>query len=155
MKIDHRVLLELNAVLRESLTAINQYFLHGRMLKNAGYHALDERVVHRSIDEMKMADKLVQRIFLLEGLPNLQELNKLLIGENVPEILACDLKLEQRKHQVLLKAIATCEKLEDFVTRDLLEKFKHENEESIDWIETQQDLIDAMGLQNYLQSQTL
>lgn len=153
MQATPQVLTELNAVLRESLTLINQYFLHARMLRNMGYDALDKRMAHQSIDEMKMADKLMQRIFLLEGLPNLQDLGKLLIGESVPEILECDLKGEQRKHAVLLKAIAACEAAQDYVSRELLEGFKDENEEYMDWLETQQELIEQMGLPNYLQSQ--
>lgn len=154
MQVSPTVLAALNNVLRESLTAINQYFLHGRMLKNQGYKELNERIVHQSIDEMKISDKLVQRIFLLEGLPNLQDLGKLLIGENVPEILASDLKLEQRKHDVLIDAIALCERERDYVSRDLLEYIKHESEEYTDWLECQHGLLKDMGLANYLQSQT-
>ena len=153
MKASAKVLTELNTILRESLTAINQYFLHARMLKNQGYQALNERIVHQSIDEMKISDKLVQRIFLLEGLPNLQDLGKLMIGESTPEILACDLALEQRKHGLLVKAIAVCEQEQDYVSRELLEHIKHENEEYIDWLECQQGQIESMGLPNYLQAQ--
>ncbi|MDO5625302.1 MAG: bacterioferritin [Pseudomonadota bacterium] len=152
MKASAAVLKELNTALRESLTAINQYFLHARMVKNQGYAQLNDRIYHQSIDEMKMSDKLIQRIFLLEGLPNLQDLDKLLIGESVPEIIACDLKAEQRKHAVLVQAIATCEKEQDYVSRELLVSLKDENEEYIDWLETQQRLIDETGLPNYLQS---
>lgn len=155
MQSSPQVLSELNAVLRESLTLINQYFLHARMLRNMGYPTLDKRMAHQSIDEMKMSDKLMQRIFLLEGLPNLQDLGKLLIGENVPEILSCDLKGEQRKHAVLTKAIAACEAAQDYVSRDLLEGFKDENEDYMDWLDTQLDLIDSMSLPNYLQAQVV
>jgi len=153
MKISPPVLVVLNNALRESLTAINQYFLHARMVKNQGYGKLDSKIYHQSIDEMKHSDRLIQRIFLLEGLPNLQELGKLLIGEDVPEIIGCDLQLEQRKHAVLVDAIATCEREQDYVSRDLLEHLKDENEEHQDWLETQQELIESMGLPNYLQSQ--
>lgn len=152
MKISQPVLLVLNSVLRESLTAINQYFLHARMAKNQGFDKLDSKIFHQSIDEMKHADRLIQRIFLLEGLPNLQDLGKLLIGEDVPEIISCDLQLEQRKHAVLVEAIAACEREQDYVSRDLLAHLKEENEEHLDWLETQQELIQSMGLPNYLQS---
>lgn len=152
MKISQPVLVVLNSALRESLTAINQYFLHARMAKNQGFEKLDSKIFHQSIDEMKHSDRLIQRIFLLEGLPNLQELGKLLIGEDVPEIISCDLQLEQRKHSVLVDAIATCEREQDYVSRDLLEHLKEENEEHLDWLETQQELIQSMGLPNYLQS---
>jgi len=153
MKISPPVLVVLNNALRESLTAINQYFLHARMVKNQGYEKLDSKIYHQSIDEMKHSDRLIQRIFLLEGLPNLQELGKLLIGEDVPEIIGCDLQLEQRKHAVLVDAIATCEREQDYVSRELLEHLKDENEEHLDWLETQQELIQSVGLPNYLQSQ--
>lgn len=147
------VLRELNAVLRESLTLINQYFLHARMAKNQGFEALNKKIYHQSIAEMKIADALVQRIFLLGGLPNLQDLGKLLIGEDMAEVVACDIQAEQRKHSVLQQAIALCEKEQDFVSRHLLEEYKEDNEEHLDWLQTQVDLIQSLGLPNWLQSQ--
>ena len=147
------VLRELNAVLRESLTLINQYFLHARMAKNQGFDLLNKKIYHQSILEMKASDALVQRIFLLGGLPNLQDLGKLLIGEDMAEIIACDAQAEQRKHSLLQQAIALCEKEQDFVSRHWLEEYKEENEEHLDWLETQQGLIQDIGLLNWLQSQ--
>lgn len=152
MKIDIEVLKELNANIGVDLIAINEYFLHARMLKHWGYMSLGAKIYHRSIEVMKYCDDLVQRIFLLEGLPNLQKLGKLFIGQTVPEILQCDLKLERDMHEILSKAILTCEKLEDFVSRELLLKHLHENEEYIDWLETQHTLITDMGLDNYLEN---
>ena len=147
------VLRELNTVLRESLTLINQYFLHARMAKNQGFEALNKKIYHQSIVEMKIADALVQRIFLWGGLPNLQDLGKLLIGEDMAEVVACDIQAEQRKHSVLQQAIALCEKEQDFVSRHLLEEYKEDNEEHLDWLQTQVDLIQSLGLPNWLQSQ--
>jgi bacterioferritin len=147
------VLRELNSVLRESLTLINQYFLHASMAKNQGFELLNKKIYQQSIAEMKLSDALVQRIFLLGGLPNLQDLGKLLIGEDMAESIACDLQAEERKHLVLQQAICLCEKEQDFVSRHLLEEYKEENEAHLDWLETQQCLIKDLGLPNWLQSQ--
>jgi len=153
MKGDSRVIEFLNRVLVNELTAINQYFLHARMFRNWGLKKLDEYEYHESVDEMKHADRLINRILFLEGLPNLQQLNKLLIGENVPECLRCDLGLEQQALPLLREAIAYCESVNDFVTRELFEDILESEEEHVDWLETQLQLIDRIGLQNYQQSQ--
>ncbi len=153
MQGDAQVITWLQAQLKNELTAINQYFLHYRMYKHWGFDKLAKKEYEESIGEMKHADWLMDRIFMLDGLPNLQDLGKLQVGEDVPEILACDLRSEQGAQATIKESMAHCESVRDYVSRDLLQKILDDTEEHIDFLETQIDLIEKVGLPNYLQSQ--
>ena len=153
MQADPTVIQHLQAQLKNELTAINQYFLHYRMLKHWGLGRLAKKEYEESIGEMKHADRLMDRIFMLDGLPNLQDLGKLLVGENVPEILDCDLQSERGAQATIKDGIAHCETVRDYVSRELLKDILQDTEDHIDFLETQRDLLGKVGLQNYLQSQ--
>lgn len=153
MKADPKVLEYLNIVLKQELTAINQYYVHAKMFQNWGFNDLGKYERNASIDEMKHADKIMERILFLEGIPNLQDLGKLFIGENAKEMLECDLKLEMDALPPLREAIAYCESVKDYVTRELFEGILESEEEHVDWLETQFERINQVGIENYLQSQ--
>lgn len=153
MKGDQKVLKALNDVLTKELTAINQYFLHSRMLEDWGFDKLAKLEYKASIDEMKHADRLIKRILFLEGLPNLQKLNKLKIGQNVKEILEADLEVENEACPFLKECIVTCEEAKDYATRDLLSEILASEEDHVDWLETQYNLLKMVGEQNYIQTQ--
>ncbi len=152
MKGDPKVVQHLNTVLKNELTAINQYFLHAKMYEDWGFKTLADKEREESIDEMKHADELTERILFLEGLPNYQDLGKLLIGENPQEMLECDLKLETQAMPDLRAAVGFCEEIRDYVSRELFEQILDAEEEHVDWLETQLELIKKTGLENYLQS---
>ena len=153
MKGSQEEIKRLNTILKNELTAINQYFLHARMLKDWGFSVLGDKVYHESIGEMKHADIIIGRVLMLEGLPNLQDLGLLKIGQNVEEIFSADLSVEMLNQGCLKEAILLCENERDYVTREIFQNILDDTEEHIDWIETQQGLIEKTGLQNYLQEQ--
>ncbi|AMT96980.1 bacterioferritin [Psychrobacter alimentarius] len=153
MKGDKEVIRALNKVLGQSLIAINQYFLHARIARHWGLEALNENFYKQSIAEMKWSDDLIARILLLGGLPNLQDYGKMFIGEDVPELIDCNLRLEKQKFAIITDAITLCETKADYVSRQLLTILKDGNEEYQDWLETQEDLIESMGVERYIQSQ--
>jgi bacterioferritin len=153
MKSDPQVNVHLNILLKNELTAINQYFLHARILRHWGFDKLGKRIYEESIGEMKHADTLVKRILFLEGLPNLQDLGKIVVGEDVPEALAADLSLESTAREDVVKAVAYFEQVKDYVSREIAVHILDDSEEHIDFLETEIDLVDKVGLQNYLQSQ--
>ena len=151
MQGSERVIDYLNRVLLNELTAINQYFLHSRMLKNWGISGLAKHEYEESVDEMRHADKLIERILFLDGLPNLQDIGKLFVGESTKEILECDLRLEELAIPLVREAIAACEEESDYVSRELLEEILEGEEDHVDWLETQLGLIERMGLENFIQ----
>ncbi len=153
MKGDVDVLVQLNRILRNELTAINQYFLHARILKNWGLLRLADKVYHESLGEMKHADYLIERILMLDGLPNLQDIDRIRIGETVPEMFVCDLAAEMNNQTCLKEAILVCERVSDYISRDILRRILDDTEEHIDWIETQQGLLEKVGVHNYQQEQ--
>ena len=151
MKGEAKIIEQANIILKNELTAVNQYFLHARMLKDWGFNRLADKVYEESIGEMKHADYLIERILFLEGLPNVQDLGKIRIGENVPEIFTADLSVEELNQKCLKIAISISEETNDYGSREIFEKILVDTEEHIDWIETQQTRIEQAGLQNYLQ----
>lgn len=153
MKGDKTVIQHLNTQLKNELTAINQYFLHARILRHWGLNKMGKHEYDESLGEMKHADRLIERILMLDGLPNLQDLYKIMVGETVPEILSCDFRLESAAQETVKEAMAYCESVRDFVSRDLFQDILNDTEAHIDWLETNIELVDKVGLENYLQSQ--